>query len=658
MAAVASANGAAGVAVGGAAGQATTKAISLAGPTEDDLRRSKQVDAIVESNGLVEPPEDASRREEVLGQLNELLQTWVRGVTRRIMGEDFAQDAYIAMFTFGSFRLGVHTPGSDVDTLCIGPRHISRDRDFFGRGGEGAGPYEDSLHALLAVADGVESIVAVPEAVVPELKLVIRGVEVDLAFVSLEKDVVTPSLDVMQTSILRNLDDASVKSMNGVRVAAFLFNVVPHIGNFRAVLRCIKLWSKRRGIYSNVLGFFGGINMAILVARVCQLYPNAAPSVLLQKFFQVWDMWKWPSPVLLAPIVDEGLGLRIWDPRKNPLDRRDLMPIITPTYPCQNSTYNCTVSTLHIMKTEFSRGASICAEVAKDEAAFSKLLDPIAFFSMHKNYLQIRVTAATAGDLKKWSGFVFSRLRKLIEQIEDFTSGTLQIHPCTEEFRDPALVPIEGEEKGEEKAEEKPTEGTPEAPKKDPNPPGEKEGEKEGEEEGEGEGAGNGDGAGDAPTADGATGESVGEGVASASPRQHHVLYFMGLRKSTKKMQAAFAAQRGQFQGGALGGGKTFDLNAAVDIFRRILYNYREMTERMDCTVTHMKQKDLPAFLTAEDGKEGKKEGKEGEEGKEGKEGGEVAAAQAAALKASGEEGTDGPADGRAPKRQKVQGEA
>lgn len=43
--------------------------------------------------------------------------------------------------------------------------------------------------------------------------------------------------------------------------------------------------------------------------------------------------------------------------------------------------------------------------------------------------------------------------------------------------------------------------------------------------------------------------------------------------------------------------GKTFDLNAAVDIFRRILYNYREHTASMDCTVAHLKQQALPSFL-------------------------------------------------------------
>jgi poly(A) polymerase len=96
---------------------------------------------------------------------------------------------------------------------------------------------------------------------------------------------------------------------------------VPRVDTFRITLRAIKLWAKRHGIYSNVLGYLGGVSWAMLVARVCQLYPNADAATLLQKFFLVFLKWQWPQPVLLKKPEEVGLGYPVWDPRRNVSDR-------------------------------------------------------------------------------------------------------------------------------------------------------------------------------------------------------------------------------------------------------------------------------------------------------------------------------------------------
>ncbi len=303
---------------------ALDKPLSEAGPTPMDMKLSADLEARLHLENVFESPEECTRREEVLGEINEVLQLWcrARSATKGIE-EDL--DPRCNLYTFGSYRLGVHGPAADIDTLCIGPRHLTRAEDFFGSEWT---EYEGSFYLEMKNHTGTDSVVAVPDAVVPELKLVFRGFEIDIAYVCMSSYVSVPEdLDVCQTQILQNLDDASVKSLNGCRVADQLLRLVPNHDAFRIALRALRVWAKERGVYSNVLGFFGGVNLALLVARVCQLYPNAAPSMLVYSFFQLWDAWQWTTPVMLTPIVDEGHGLRVWDERVNKAERFQLMKV-------------------------------------------------------------------------------------------------------------------------------------------------------------------------------------------------------------------------------------------------------------------------------------------------------------------------------------------
>ncbi|XP_021638301.2 nuclear poly(A) polymerase 1 isoform X2 [Hevea brasiliensis] len=403
-----------------------TEPISLGGPTEYDEIKTHELEKFLRDVGLYESQEEAVSREEVLGRLDQIVKNWVKAISRaKGLNEQLVQEANAKIFTFGSYRLGVHGPGADIDTLCVGPRHATREEDFFGE-----------LYRMLSEMPEVTELHPVPDAHVPVMQFKFKGVSIDLLYAKLSLWVIPEDLDISQDSILQNADEQTVRSLNGCRVTDQILRLVPNIKNFRTTLRCMRFWAKRRGVYSNVAGFLGGINWALLVARICQLYPNALPNMLVSRFFRVYTQWRWPNPVMICAIEEGSLGLPVWDPRRNPKDRFHLMPIITPAYPCMNSSYNVSSSTLCIMTEEFQRGNEICEAMEAHKADWGTLFEPFSFFDAYKNYLQIDINAENEDDLRNWKGWVESRLRQLTLKIERHTYNMLQCHPHPGEFTD------------------------------------------------------------------------------------------------------------------------------------------------------------------------------------------------------------------------------
>uniref|UniRef100_A0A183U0B3 polynucleotide adenylyltransferase n=1 Tax=Toxocara canis TaxID=6265 RepID=A0A183U0B3_TOXCA len=112
----------------------------------------------------------------------------------------------------------------------------------------------------------------------------------------------------------------------------------------------------------------------------------------------------------------------VWDPRTRSCDRYHLMPIITPAFPEQNSTFNVTKSTRQVIMNELEEGLAITIEILSGKAEWSKLFDEVNFFSRYKHFIVLLCVAANENGQLVWSGLVESKIRHLI--------GSLERNPC------------------------------------------------------------------------------------------------------------------------------------------------------------------------------------------------------------------------------------
>ena len=381
-----------------------TSPISLDYPTPEELTRTTEMFDYLTKSDVFETEEGMRQRQGVVEKLDVIFKKWVRDtcIAKRIP-EFTANKAGGIVIPMGSYILGTQNKGSDLDLLCVGPLHVER-KDFF-----------TSFYKVLSKLPNVTKLNAIENAFVPIITFSFDDVEIDLLFARLLCGEVAHDIDLMRDDVLKYLDPRCSRSIGGYRSGVGTLQLVPDREIFKATLRAVKFWAKRRGVYGNAVGFLGGISWAILVARICQLYPNATPSTILSKFFRIIRQWPWPLPLLLRQLPRHP---NVWDPRLNLQDRTHKMPIVTPCFPQQNSTVNVTVSTRSIVVAELNRGHELMTKILEGKATWDDLFQPAKFFDEYNHFIAVRSSAASPKELAEWSGFIQSRLRLLVSGVE------------------------------------------------------------------------------------------------------------------------------------------------------------------------------------------------------------------------------------------------
>ncbi|KAE8703709.1 Nuclear poly(A) polymerase 3 [Hibiscus syriacus] len=335
----------------------------------DDEKSSSLLQLMV-NEGLVPSPEEEERRRNVIENLKKIVMAWAKRVAwqRRLPKQDIAS-CNATLLTYGSYGLGllcvdtkeyilettwersrfrqndartVHGSESDIDALCIGPYFATMAEDFF-----------IVLYNMLKSRPEISEIHRVKDAKVPLMRFEFDGISIDLPYVQLKVLAVPENLDIFDPLFLRDIDETGWKSLSGVCANRRICQLVPNLEKFQSMLRCVKFWAKRRGVYGNLNGFLGGIHLAILAAFVCQY-------------------------------------------------KRLFIPIRLPFSPYEYCHSNITRSTFYKIRAEFLRGHSFTKDLLKSYFDWHNVLEPFPYTKKYTRFLKIYLSASKQDELGDW----------------------------------------------------------------------------------------------------------------------------------------------------------------------------------------------------------------------------------------------------------------
>jgi poly(A) polymerase len=298
----------------------------------------------------------------------------------------------------GSARLGVQSPQSDLDVLCLIPAYMS-----------GEAFLESVRQCLEGLCDRAQVVSSVK---IPLLRMGFEGVSVDLLYARRPSELGT--LEPLTEAARPFFEPVSWKALVGCLEADTLTDIVRQyvpLESFRELLRAVRAWAKARQIHGNAWGFLGNFSWTLLAAWSCTRYPQAVADTgleaLLAHFFQVLNQHDWSQPVALTQAG-----------RQYQMLHYDWLPVITSIEPCQNSARNVTRSTAQILRRELERGAAISEQVLAGFRGWEALFELADEKAQSDWFLVLTATSENNDSLSACCGWLEGHVIGLVIALE------------------------------------------------------------------------------------------------------------------------------------------------------------------------------------------------------------------------------------------------
>ncbi|KAF7639218.1 PAP_central domain-containing protein, partial [Meloidogyne graminicola] len=324
-----------------------------------------------------------NKREMVKNWINKNVEKWLLNASG---GQPFGKG--FSMIVGGSTLHDTITSDSDMDILIIIPNSsflinpyckecqniYAQTKKFCDLHDYIFGSNKWSLYTFLKnelekVNKDTSFISKIENARIPLISIFFEGIDLDIMIAPIPYKNIPNDLDLTdhkdKKTILKNIqildnlinemnklnDFQYVKSvlmLNGYRIAyreKFLL-IDPKIRDkFTNLLKAVKLWAKRKHIYSNIFGYLSGTILTIMVSKICLIYPSANLPFLLQQFFLIYSTWTWPIPLITGSLqnIDNPFCTNLvksWNLTninpKDPKKSEDKMPVMSSLLPHYN----------------------------------------------------------------------------------------------------------------------------------------------------------------------------------------------------------------------------------------------------------------------------------------------------------------------------------
>ncbi|KAK6819686.1 hypothetical protein PG987_016169 [Apiospora arundinis] len=317
----------------------------------------------------------------------------------------------------GSYGLDVWTASSDIDCLCIGS--ISS-KTFFALAAQ---------RLRRASSSDVRILRRVSANSGTMLELDIKGVKMDLQYCPSTWIAETwpQSMRLQPNDPVFSLPMQTLAKLKPVRDLYYLRQTIPDLAAFRTAHFVIKTWAKQRGIYAGKFGYLNGIQISVLLSRVCKLLSRDGGSIsvptILTTFFHHYADFDWTTKMVFDPFFHKRL--RYVRTAREPLAILGFHP------PSLNTALAASTPAVRTIAEEFRKASET---LCHDGATWSEFLGDhervdgaLDFLKTYKSYVKIDVQFWGVS-LAKGSQYVGWLESRCVMLLVDLSRRTPNIH--------------------------------------------------------------------------------------------------------------------------------------------------------------------------------------------------------------------------------------